>query len=561
MSREVSFYIDKEFWSPKHKLWKTYNVIAPKLPSATDQFPSTVSCESASRWVESNVNKPANLKAMELPHNEQLIQSLTLFFKNLKTDKIILSHFEKESDKTKKEKELARLKAKKDKNRDDDTDETTLPACQIIFGPKGSGKTVLVEKYVYEIGKQLTLHSNVLDKFYFYYNIASPAITMQELRAMYKELTIFCEYHKNSNIPVNYRIVIIDNLDNLTPSFQMGVKQFVEKFEDKIKWIFICTQPLKLIQFIQLKSLSMRMYSISEYDCLKIVLDLCHRNRIGFERIGIHCLFKLLFKPPQPHVNPPDSKSKDKIQQKPHLPIHPPQVHKKQQPSQQPQQQQSSLLLAPDQVNGYDHPPVECSLTQVIDIIQKVFFHYNFISEENVLRLLAPASVLMTPYVAPFAFYPDGITSNDLVIKKEVKPTRLRATTKAGIPVFSKRTSSDGATASTMDATATLPLASTETLQAACNGTSPSVGIKETRATAGDATATMTVTVTACTLNTADTSALSTTEKLKNTATDTDKTDSSTQNKYTVSYQTIRASAAVDPTRRCPLCTLIPPCQ
>ena len=84
-----------------------------------------------------------------------------------------------------------------------------------------------------------------------------------------------------------YRIVFVDNVDELTPSSQQALKKIMEDNDADLKFMFICTDPKKLIGNIQTRSFILRKFEMSEQDALELILKICVKEKIGFEREGI----------------------------------------------------------------------------------------------------------------------------------------------------------------------------------------------------------------------------------------------------------------------------------
>lgn len=97
--------------------------------------------------------------------------------------------------------------------------------------------------------------------------------------------------HEEKSLPVPYRIMFIDNVDEMPPSGQQILKKMMEKNNDIIKFFFTCTTPQKLIGFIQNHAFVLQTRKMREKDALEFILKICRSEKIGFERDGIQEIF------------------------------------------------------------------------------------------------------------------------------------------------------------------------------------------------------------------------------------------------------------------------------
>jgi hypothetical protein len=142
---------------------------------------------------------------------------------------------------------------------------------------------------------------------------------------LFNKITQFIEPTIEKSVSTQFRVVFVDDVDIMPPSSQQKLKKIMESHALRTRWIFVAKDISKLIQYIQSVSVSLRTKSISEKDGLNVVLNICYRNRIGYDRDGMKALF-----------------------------------------------------------NACNN---QLSLSYVIDLLQKVFVTYYFISENNVLRI------------------------------------------------------------------------------------------------------------------------------------------------------------------------------
>ena len=78
--KAVELYADKNIWSQRFKAWDKYRVRKPRMPKPEDL---------KTRWVDSPLNKPANIPSMLGKHNNEIIASLKTLREEFEDSKIL----------------------------------------------------------------------------------------------------------------------------------------------------------------------------------------------------------------------------------------------------------------------------------------------------------------------------------------------------------------------------------------------------------------------------------------------------------------------------------------
>jgi DNA polymerase III delta prime subunit len=92
------------------------------------------------------------------------------------------------------------------------------------------------------------------------------------------------------------KIICLDNADAIPPSAQQILKKIIQDNETTIKFIFICKDKNKLIGHILGKGVVFTSKRMSERVAVSMVLSVCSKDSIGYNREGIRELF-LLYNP------------------------------------------------------------------------------------------------------------------------------------------------------------------------------------------------------------------------------------------------------------------------
>ncbi|KAJ1393777.1 hypothetical protein B484DRAFT_408099 [Ochromonadaceae sp. CCMP2298] len=115
----------------------------------------------------------------------------------------------------------------------------------------------------------------------------------KDMSALWARVTKFAEAPFEKWQTVKYRVVVVDNFHLVPPSSQQTLKKIIERFSVLLKYLFVCPDPSKCMTgFLLNKTISIKTRSIGEKDALRVVLQLCYQHRMGFEREGIQHIFK-----------------------------------------------------------------------------------------------------------------------------------------------------------------------------------------------------------------------------------------------------------------------------
>lgn len=270
-------YAERELWSPQFALWSRYRVAKPRLPADSDR---------TAKWIEQPSNSPRAFGGFVGTHLKEFFDALDLW----------VAHFEESN---------------------------TLPDVMTISGPAGSGKSAASRIFVQRLVEQLGLKDHQAGKWKM---VADAKAFSSEFGILWNRIEKFIEPGLERFIVPKYRLVVLDNFDAIPPSHQQALKNVVSAHAGKVKLLLLCENPKdSMTGFFLSRASVLKTKAISERDALSVVLSICYRNRIGYEREGIQLAFE-------------------------------------------------------------QHP--NHNLSAIIDIIQQVFVQENFVSRENVIKVM-----------------------------------------------------------------------------------------------------------------------------------------------------------------------------
>lgn len=289
-------YAEREFWSPQATLWRRYAVPRPRLPTEA---------EHRMRWVDQVSQAPQTFSAFLGQQRRQQQEQ------------------EQEGE------EAGEEGRRKDQDGEGPfaqlqewmevfEDQQLLPDVIILAGPPGSGKSSIGRLFVQglvdsqpekekgravEEGAAVAAASGYFPKARWIFSADGRQFPLPaDLNRLLDRIN---KYFKRPLPPgptstgsagssgrVKFRLLVIDNFDALPPSSQQSLKNILQPLLAQVKCFFICEKPKEsVVSFFLSRAKVVRTKSLCERDALVVILSLCHRNRIGYEREGIHMIF------------------------------------------------------------------------------------------------------------------------------------------------------------------------------------------------------------------------------------------------------------------------------
>jgi replication factor C subunit 2/4 len=90
----------------------------------------------------------------------------------------------------------------------------------------------------------------------------------------------------------NYKIIILDEADSITPKAQNLLNNIISEFKDSTRFIFICNEGFKISETIQSRCMIIYFPRISKQNLKKKIKEICTNENIQYDEDGIN---KLLF--------------------------------------------------------------------------------------------------------------------------------------------------------------------------------------------------------------------------------------------------------------------------
>lgn len=150
----------------------------------------------------------------------------------------------------------------------------------IFAGPAGTGKTTSALAMVRELYRR----KMAMNRTYLELN-ASDARGIDVIRTFIKD---FAKTRPSADIP--YKILILDEADNMTSPAQQALRRTMEKYTKNCRMILICNYSNKIIPPIQSRCVVFRFSSLSNIDIKKRVNYVAKQEGITLTPGGLNAL-------------------------------------------------------------------------------------------------------------------------------------------------------------------------------------------------------------------------------------------------------------------------------
>jgi len=237
-------YAERTIWSPRFKGWIKFVVKKPRLPKPAD----------GQSWVDNFTGRPATLSHLSGEFVASTTRSLVTFADQFDSTK-------------------------------------NLQDLMILYGPPGSGKSVLAQVFIQELLTRMELPFTIFQKWCLY--IDARKFNNNNYHEMWKLVKEFMDAPQDKSIKVPLKVCLIDDCDTIPATHQNTLKTIMDKNSLKLKWIFTACEPRKFIQYLQTKGMQLKCKNPTDKEALLIVLNICYKFKIGYEREGIKAIFDL----------------------------------------------------------------------------------------------------------------------------------------------------------------------------------------------------------------------------------------------------------------------------
>lgn len=227
-------FAEREVWSPRHRFWSTFRVCRPRLPSEHD---SSVSFNELAM--------PTYLSGFIGSHLNDTLKDLRSYREMFETEK-------------------------------------NLPYAILLHG--STGKSSIVHAFRAELQELYLKPSWVLQ--------IDVLKHLDQIPALIAQIHSFVSREIKSKYALPYRIVILNHLDEMSPSEQQNLKKTMDAHESTSRYILIAREKAKIIESIRNKCELHRVQPISTKDAIEVVLKFCFKQNIGYEMDGIKELFQ-----------------------------------------------------------------------------------------------------------------------------------------------------------------------------------------------------------------------------------------------------------------------------
>ena len=227
-------------------MWKRYEVHKPSMPKEMDMDTD----HHHNRWVVRFY--PSALRLFVGKHNTDAINALQKVADDLDSNRI-------------------------------------LPGVTIIHGPAGSGKSGIAVAFAKLASQIVNVEPMNFSKW-----VLLGDVVLEGERSLWERISKFASSKdpKPATKEVGFKLVVVDNIDKASGGSQHELKRVMLDVTGKLKFIFVGTKITGLHQFIRNQAIFLKTAPILERDALTVILSICHRMNVGYDREGIQEMFK-----------------------------------------------------------------------------------------------------------------------------------------------------------------------------------------------------------------------------------------------------------------------------
>mmetsp|Transcript_13244 Transcript_13244/g.23542 ORF Transcript_13244/g.23542 Transcript_13244/m.23542 type:complete len:522 (-) Transcript_13244:149-1714(-) len=230
-------WAQRNFWSRHHRIWNEYVVHKARLPNADD---------SAQTWHEKYY--PESLDDfLEVPANQAATDHLNMLLE---------------------EKEIKNL---------------------IVQGKQSSGKTALIMVYLREHYAALGLEGDPVAAG------AVEVVSERESRSASRgalEARARALAARKVRRSGGVKALVVEGADQMPPKVQQSLRKSMDDFEPKLRFLFTCAEPKKLVANIKQRCETIKMKRITEEQTIRFILHCVTSENVGFEREGLEEIYK-----------------------------------------------------------------------------------------------------------------------------------------------------------------------------------------------------------------------------------------------------------------------------
>jgi len=150
----------------------------------------------------------------------------------------------------------------------------------LLTGEPGGGKTSAVIAFANEY----------LGPLYKDYCMELNASDERGIEVVRSKIKIFSQRKSAAD---KYKIIILDESDNMTPTAQLALKRIMEQYEETTKFLFTCNNIENVISGIQSRCKIMFFGKIDREDVLVRLKEVCGKENINISDGALNCILDL----------------------------------------------------------------------------------------------------------------------------------------------------------------------------------------------------------------------------------------------------------------------------
>lgn len=157
----------------------------------------------------------------------------------------------------------------------------------ILVGPPGVGKTSTIKALVKDV-----LKNNYKNGCLLLGTAEDRGIKIKEMMENYCKNKITMHDETGKELNGIYKIIVIDEVDNISEKAQQGICDLMEEYKNKVKFGFTCNDSEKIIN-IQQKCNIIRYSGIPRDKIVKRLKEICEIEQVKYDQKGLELVTKI----------------------------------------------------------------------------------------------------------------------------------------------------------------------------------------------------------------------------------------------------------------------------
>ncbi|CBH14672.1 replication factor C, subunit 3, putative [Trypanosoma equiperdum] len=161
----------------------------------------------------------------------------------------------------------------------------------LFYGPPGTGKTTTIKACAHHLFGKERLRANVLEM-----NASDDRgidVVRQQVREFASTSSIFFQNNPGNQTVTNFKLVILDEADQMSSDAQAALRRIIEKFTKNVRFCILCNHINKIIPALQSRCTRFRFSPVKKSAMLPRLKLIAREEGVPFTDEGLISAFRL----------------------------------------------------------------------------------------------------------------------------------------------------------------------------------------------------------------------------------------------------------------------------